>query len=456
MSMTRIKNIALSFIMVCCWSLAQGFNNSDTSKNAIPEISYEYVPDLSYDEVADRLSCLESNVPLSYNKVVKSFIDYFSVRDREYTKLMIQRINLYFPIFEHYLEKHGLPDELKYLSIIESGLNPIARSRVGAAGLWQFMPSTGRLFKLYQDFYIDERLDPYKSTEAACLYLKSLYTRFKDWELVLASYNAGPGKVRRAIRRSGYKKKFWEIYDYLPRETRSYLPQFVAIMYVLNHQEDHNLNVDFVYYPMKTDTIEVSSYVDLQTLADQLNVCVEDIKTLNPALKRGAVPPHAKKYPLRIPQDRMPVLHANRQQILDSAAVKGQEELAKLASNQPGSTYGRHKVRHRVRSGEVLGSIAERYHVRVSDIRKWNNINGNLIRAGQTLNIWIRSGQQQTLASTSSGPKDIPASKTHLVQPGDTLWEISLKYKGLTIERIKQLNNLQNNQIKPGQRLIIG
>ncbi len=439
-------------------SLAATANiHSDTSKNVLPEIQYEYIPDLSYDEVADRIVCLEANVPLSYNKVVKSFIDYFTIRDREYTKLMMQKVNLYFPIFEYYLEKHGLPEELKYLSIIESGLNPIARSRVGAAGLWQFMPATGRLFKLYQDFYIDERLDPYKSTEAACLYLKSLYKNFKDWELVLAAYNAGPGKVRRAIRRSGYKKDFWEIYDYLPRETRSYLPQFVAMIYVLNHQAEHNLKVDYVFYPIKSDTIHVSHYADLQSIAQQLNVCYDDLKSLNPSLRRGAIPPHARNFPLRIPVDKMPQLTANRKLILDSAAINGQEELAKLASNQPGSTYGRHKVRHRVRSGEVLGSIAQKYHVRVSDIRKWNNIHGNLIRAGQSLSIWVNPTEQKTLASNQPAiPKDVPASKTHLVQPGDTLWEISLQYKGLTIEKLKKLNNLQNNKIKPGQTLIIG
>lgn len=430
---------------------------SDTSKNQLPGIDYEYVPDLSFSEVEERLMKMEVGVPLSYNKVVKSFIDYFTVRDREYTKLMMQRVNLYFPIFEYYLEKHGLPDELKYLSIIESGLNPTARSRVGAAGLWQFMPSTGRLFKLYQDFYIDERLDPYKSTEAACIYMKSLYNQFKDWELVLASYNAGPGKVRRAIRRSGYKKKFWEIYDYLPRETRSYLPQFVAMIYVLNHQQDHNLRVDHVLYPIKTDTIHVSNYADLKSIAQQLNVCYDDIVSLNPSLKRGAVPPHAKNFPLRIPVDKMPLLAANKKQILDSAAVNGEEELARIARNEPGSTYGRHKVSHRVRSGEVLGSIAQHYQVRVSDIRQWNNISGNLIRAGQSLDIWIGPQTQQAVASTKpSTPQDIPASKTHLVQPGDTLWEISLQYKGLTIEKLKKLNNLQNNNIKPGQTLIIG
>jgi len=455
--MRFIQHITLLSILAFSGALMHGNVDSDTSRQVHPEIDYEYVPDLSFAEVSDRLSCLESDIPLTYNKVVKSFIDYFTVRDRAYTKLMMQRVNLYFPIFEYYLEKHGLPEELKYLSIIESGLNPVVWSRVGAAGLWQFMPATGRLFKLHQDYYIDERLDPYKSTEAACIYLKTLYNRFKDWELVLAAYNAGPGKVRRAIRRSGYKKKFWEIYDHLPRETRSYLPQFVAMTYVLNHQEEHNLKVDQVFYPIKSDTIEVSQYVDLNTFAQQIDVCIEDIKTLNPALRRGAVPPHARKYPLRVPVDKMPHLLANRKQILDSAAVKGKEELAKLASTQPGSTYGRQKVKHRVRSGEVLGTIAQRYRVRVTDLRKWNNIRGNLIRSGQVLSIWVKPGAQPTVASNrSSTPKNIPASKTHMVQPGDTLWEISLKYKGLTIEKIKELNNLQNNKIKPGQTLRIG
>jgi membrane-bound lytic murein transglycosylase D len=207
---------------------------------------------------------------------------------------------------------------------------------------------------------------------------------------------------------------------------------------------------------MKSDTIQISHYVDLKSFAQQLNICYTDLQTLNPALKTGAVPPHAKNYLLRIPQDKMPFLTAHRKEILDSAAANGKEELAKLAANQPGSTYGRHKVSHRVRSGEVLGTIAARYQVGVSDLRKWNNINGNLIRTGQTLNIWIQSGQQPTLASKSPvKPQELPSSKTHLVQPGDTLWDISMKYKGLTIEKIKQLNNLPNSKIKPGQTLII-
>ena len=453
----------MKWILCLVWYLGwvSGYANvptkwdSDSSQN--PLGNYEYVPDFSYEEVQDRLSCLDSQVPLSYNKVVKSFIDYFTVRDRSYTKLMVQRMNLYFPIFEKYLEEYDLPQELKYLSIIESGLNTTARSRAGAVGLWQFMPSTGRLFKLHQDYYIDERMDPYKATEAACKYLKSLYRMFGDWELALASYNAGPGKVRRAIRRSGYKKSFWEIYNHLPRETRSYVPQYVAIMYVMKHLEEHNLFVEDLLYPIKSDTIQISHFLDLATLGTQLDVCLEDLQKLNPALRRDALPKEVKNYALRIPVDKMPYFTANRVAILDSASKVGEKKVELLAKTAPGSTYGKQKISYRVRSGDVLGKIAMRYRVRTSDLRKWNNIRGNLIRVGQRLTIYTNSsGPVASAKKKSTAPVDVPNSKVHTVQPGDTLWDISLMYKGLTIEKLRKLNNLSNNKIKPGQKLIIG
>ena len=210
-------------------------------KEAVDSALVEFVPDVSYDLVKDRLSCMESTVPLNFNNRVFGFVNYFAVKDREYSEMVMSRAPVYFPLFEKYLKKYDLPEEIKYLAIVESGLNPQAISRAGAVGLWQFMPSTGRYFGLHQDWYVDQRMDPERSTEAACKYLRQLYGIFKDWELALAAYNCGPGNVRKAIRRSGYKKTFWEVYRYLPRETRSYLPQFVAILYLLNHSEEHNL-----------------------------------------------------------------------------------------------------------------------------------------------------------------------------------------------------------------------
>jgi len=420
-----------------------------------PKYDYEYIPDAPYDLVEDRIACLEKDMPLVFNSRVKSFVDYFTIRNRDYTRMVVRRTELYFPLFEKYLKKYGIPEELKYLSIVESGLNPEAKSRVGAMGLWQFMPSTGRMYGLDQDWYVDERMNPEKSTEAACKYLKQLYNMFDDWELALAAYNTGPGNVRKAIRRSGYKRDFWSIYNYLPRETRSYVPQFVAVLYTLNYLDEHNLREELPEYPMETDTLWVSQFVSLKALAEQINVCEEDLTRLNPELKRKAVPESAKNYPLLIPADKYDFIAANTAAILDSSGTKElQDQMILVAQKQAGNTYNREKVYYRVRSGDVLGVIAERHGVRLSDLRSWNNIRGSRIYAGQKLAIWVKPSASQ-LAS-SGGSRPVPNSKIHLVQPGDSLWEISKRYQGLSVAKIKELNNLTSNNIKPGQKLIIG
>lgn len=422
-----------------------------------------YPEDETYDLVADRLSCIEGEIPLNFNTRVYSFINYFAIRNREYTRTVISRKHLYFPVFEELLAKYGLPEELKYLSIVESGLVPRSISRAGAGGLWQFMPYTGRSYGLHKDFYVDERFDIYKSTEAACKYLKMLYNMFDDWELALAAYNSGPGNVRKAIRRSGYKKKFWEIYRYLPRETRSYVPQYVAISYVLNYDIEHNLIPEQYEYPIASDTIMVDRFINMKLLADELNVCYEDLDKLNPAIKRFALPDAIKAYPVRIPVDKIEFYQVNRDSILIASAISGKAELEQLSRNTPGSTYGRDRIVYRVRSGDVLGTIAQRYRVRVSDIRKWNNLRSNLIQIGQRLNIWVLPGRNTTVASNAKLPstpapvaEKITAGKVYFVQPGDTLWDISRKFEGLSVEKIKELNKLKSNKIKPGQKLILG
>lgn len=419
----------------------------------------EYIPTPDYDVIADRLSCLEGEVPLNFNNRVYGFINYFSVRDREYTRMILRRSTLYFRVFEKYLEKYELPEELKYLSIVESGLNPRAISRAGAGGLWQFMPYTGRTYRLHQDWYIDERLDFEESTDAACKYLKLLYNMFGDWELALAAYNSGPGNVRKAIRRSGYKKKFWEIYRYLPRETRSYLPQYVAMVYLLNYAPDHNFHEENYEYLMDYDTVRLSNFVNLNVVASELNLCIEDIRLLNPGIKRDALPADAFRYPVRLPSDKIEEFKGRKDEILE-LAKEGRKKVEYQARNSAGSTFGRDKVVYRVKSGDVLGTIAQKYRVRISDIRKWNNLRSNMIRIGQRLDIWIypgtKVGTSQTVTRRNVIPEEIPDSKTYVVQPGDTLWDISRKYKGLTIEKIKTLNQLKSNKIHPGQKLRIG
>lgn len=420
--------------------------------------------DTSYDLIEDRLSCIEKTIPIIFNEKVKLFVDYFSIRNRDYIKMIIEKKNLYFPIFEEYLNKYGMPEELKYLSVIESGLNPNAISRAGAGGLWQFMPATGKMYRLSQNWYIDERMDPYKSTEAACKYLKQLYEMFDDWELALAAYNTGPGNVRRAIRRSGYKKTFWEIYKFLPRETRSYLPQFIAIIYTLNYADELNFSMNELNpeYPIIYDTIRVNSYLHLETFASQLNLCEDDLIKLNPHIIRGAIPDKAKNYPLRIPIDLAKEIRKNRTFLLDTAGKVGKKELAYLARNTPGSTYGRTKKIYRVRSGDVLGLIANRYHVRVSDLKKWNRIKGSLIRVGQRLNIWVLpyyNSKTKFQYNVKNFPNQVPSptsgSEYYTVQSGDSLWSISKKFDNLDIDKLKSLNNLTSSKIKPGQKLRI-
>lgn len=285
---------------------------------------------------------------------------------------------------------------------------------------------------------------------------------FGDWELALAAYNCGPGNVRKAIRRSGYKKKFWDIYRYLPRETRGYVPQFVAITYAFNYTEEHNLEMDDseYLYPMATDTIMVRNFMNLKTVGEMIDVCEEDMEFLNPAIKRKAVPQTTKYFSVRLPADKMEYFNTNRVEILDSASRTGKKELEYLARNSVGSTYGRDKVIHRVRSGDVLGRIAQRYHVRVSDIKKWNKLHSNTIRVGQRLNIWlVPNSYTATVAQKKPTVKQnmvVNGTKYHIVQPGDTLWDISKAYSDMSIEKLKKLNNLKTNNIKPGQKLVIG
>jgi membrane-bound lytic murein transglycosylase D len=420
------------------------------------------IPDVPDELIADRLSCLEKEIKLTYNKKIRGFIDYFTVKNRNYAMVMEQRKNVYFPIFEEALKRHNMPDELKYLSIVESGLNPKAYSRAGAAGLWQFMPATGRMYSLHQDQYIDERMDPYESTEAACKYLKELYNIFDDWELALASYNCGPGNVRRAIRKSGYKDGFWEIYNYLPAETRGYVPQFVAVIYAMNHLNDYNIYADSLEYPIAFDTIRVNQYTNLDALCANLNICKEDFQKLNPALKKNIVPDNLN-YAIRIPADKIELLTLNRGAIMDSCRLKPEEIAVAMKAPVNTAPAGQKKIIYVVKNGEVLGGIANRNHVSVANLKKWNNIKGTNIRAGQRLVIYKNGGGPASSApsrnlassSTTAKPKAKATPHVHYVQPGDTLWTISRKYNGISIEKIKKLNNLKGNEIKPGMKLVL-
>jgi membrane-bound lytic murein transglycosylase D len=422
---------------------------------------FEYIPANETPElVADRLSCLQKTVPLTYNEKVHAFINYFLIRDREHTRNVMRKKDLFFPMFEQQLKAHNIPDELKYLAIIESALYPRAVSRARAVGLWQFMSATGKHMGLKIDWYVDERMDPEKSTEAACRYLIQLHKIFGDWELALAAYNSGPGTVKRAIRRSGYKKGFWEIYPYLPRETRAYVPQYVAMIYALNYADEHNLYVEGYEEPLRQDTLNVSTYLHLNTLANLTGACLEDLQRLNPSIQHNVLPGDGRRRVLRMPVAAKAELDNNRVAILDSASHAFRKQTEALAKNAAGNTYGREVVVYKVKSGDAISVIARRYRVRVEDLRKWNNLSSNTIRTGQKLKVWVLPSQvasaKQSVAESPASAIALPnGGKTYIVQPGDTLWDISKKFEGLTIEKIKSLNNLKTSKLQPGQKLII-
>lgn len=425
----------------------------------------EVIPDNTYAEIADRISCIEQEVPLVFNERVKAFVDYFAIKDREYTKDIIKRKELYFPIFSDALQTYDMPDELKYLAIVESGLRPNAISRANAVGLWQFISSTGKMYGLRSNWYIDDRMDPIEASDAAARHLKDLYRMFNSWELALAAYNCGPGNVRKAIRRSGYKRDFWSIYRYLPRETRSYVPQYVAITYLFNHLDEHGFEEKPEVFNPVLDTILISQYFHLETFSNQLGLCLDDMLLWNPQIKRGAIPEGTKKFSLRIPSEMKEEVVANRAHLYDTASKVGKKHLEYLARNTPGSTYGRERLYYRVRSGDVLGTIARQYGVRVSDIRSWNRIRGNLIRVGQRLSIWVLpsyNSKTKKLYTAEVKPKPAPlktssitnSGKLYTVKSGDSLWSIS-RSNNTSIEKLKLANNLRSNTIKPGQSLVI-
>jgi membrane-bound lytic murein transglycosylase D len=424
------------------------------AEEVFPNYHYEYIPDFTYEEVNQRIKAMKTAMPFELNDRIFSFIQYFSVRNRDYTKMVLARKEKFFPLFEETLLKHEMPTEIQYLAIVESGLDPQIKSRVGAMGLWQFMPATGKMYGMNVNADVDDRMDPELSTDAAAKYLKSLYRMFGDWEVAMAAYNCGPGNVRKAIRRSGGKKTFWEIYNYLPKETRSYVPQVQAFLYLLNHLDEHNFNLEEPTYPIEYEKFRFNRALSLEKLSELTTICLKDLEELNPAVKTRTIPESNRSMEVKIPKVKASFLKENLAWIGDSL---GNQSPAYLASNSTptvvpvekavASTTGR--ITYKVKSGDVLGSIASRHGVSVNQVKEWNNLSSNLIKVGETL--YIQSGEapsSSTLAE-NSGPR------TYTVRPGDSLWIISQKHS-LSVEQIKRLNNLNSNNIKPGQKLIIG
>ncbi|KEO74635.1 lytic transglycosylase domain-containing protein [Anditalea andensis] len=467
-----MKNLAKIFIIgiifnTCIFSISYGqdllelITQSHKQEEVVhPVYDFEYIPDFNYKEVSQRVRVMETDLPFELNESIYSFVDYFTVRNRSYTKMVLARKDTYFPLFEEVLARHNMPEDIKFLAIIESGLNPKAKSRVGAMGLWQFMPATGRMFHMDANNDIDERMDPELSTEAAAKYLKSLYNMFGTWELALAAYNCGPGNVRKAIRKSGGKKTFWGVYDHLPRETRSYVPQFQAMIYVLRHADDHNLVLEEATFPIAYEKIKFNQELDLEKLAEISGTCIEDLERLNPSILDRKIPSSHRDLALRIPKAKAEYLTTNKDWIGDSLKISPSQMVAVHETKYiPQATTAANRITYKVKSGDALGKIAHSYGTSVDNLKKWNSLSSNTIKVGQVLHIYNGKGQNgfsNNIASSESGKESSMGTNTYTVQPGDSLWLISKKLDGVTIDQIKKLNNLNNNQIKPGQKLIIG
>ncbi|MDX5438193.1 MAG: LysM peptidoglycan-binding domain-containing protein, partial [Pontibacter sp.] len=395
-------------------------------------------------------------------------------------RTMLTRENVYFPLFEKYLKKHNMPDELKYLAIVESGLNPLAQSPVGAAGLWQFMKPTGREYGLHQTSYVDERLDPEKSTEAAMLFLRRLYKYYGDWELALAAYNCGQGNVNKAIRKAGGKKSFWDIFPYLPRETRGYVPSMTAVRYAMQYAGEHHIFSDSILYQPEVAYLEVTQEVSLDKLAQELHLAPAELLALNPELKKTTIP--GNKYKLRVPATRSALLATadDKNCILLAAAPTPAPSrspepdetpvlLASAKKEEPAATEGKaasaktEKITYTVQRGDNLIQIAKRHDVTVEQLKDWNNLSNSNIAANQKLLIVQQASEATAVLAVNKNTEPKPESKPAVdrqeliyhVQPGDTLWQISRKYNGVSVEQIKKLNKLKSNDLKPGQKLIL-
>jgi membrane-bound lytic murein transglycosylase D len=392
---------------------------------------------------------------------------------------MLGMADYYFPLVEQILDEHNLPLELKYLAIVESALNPTAVSRVGASGFWQFMLPTGKSYGLEINSLVDERRDPVKATHAACRYFEDMYDIYQDWHLVLASYNCGPGNVNKAIRRAGGKMDFWQIYQYLPRETRSYVPLFIAASYVMNYYCDHNICPIQTTLPLSTDTIMVNRMLHLQQVADLTQMDIEQIRALNPQYKRDIIPGNVKPSVLKLPTaksfayvDKEDTIYTHRfEELLANT-------LYDANNNLNGST--REQITHVTKAGENLFTIADKYGVTAREIRSWNGLGSNRVASGKRLKLYVNNGgvafasnntaakqtttsrqttttpsASKTMATTTTRPSTTGGQVTYKVKSGDSLYSIARKYPGVSVSTLQKANNLSNSTIRPGQILKI-
>lgn len=494
-----LKKLIISGIFVGCTLIVAGQSNKPEGDDTPPGFERAYEQLLSkkgtspvqgnysngtiiFDDSTyiKRLYSLPTKMELAFNPVVKQQIEYYAGRRKLQVSYMLGEGKYYFPIFEEALDREGLPLELKYLPVIESALNPIARSRVGASGLWQFMASTGKMYDLEINSLVDERFDPHKSTDAAVKYLKSLYSKYNDWNLVIAAYNCGPGNVDKAIRRSGGLTDYWSIYPYLPRETRGYVPIFIAATYIMNYYQEHGIDPSIGTKPASMDSVVINKNLHFQQISDVLDIPIDDIRRYNPQFKSDVIPGEYKGYSLNLPMDKLTAFIDKEESIF---AYKPDQflthrKVAGLDVVSGGSPSNTKTITYRVKKGDSLSKVASRYGVSSAQIKSWNGLSSNRLNVGRRLKIYkTATPVAETTANTelASNTSNIEGKYTgtpiegsnatvekqtkttttyYKIRKGDT-WTKIAQRNNATVSDIKKWNNIRNNSLIAGKTLKI-
>ena len=432
--------------------------SDDTEEFDMDSVRFESnVPDEVYIE---RLKKMNSFISLPYNDIVKNYIILYSEKMPTKMAHMLGLCQYYMPIFDETFNKHDLPEELKAMAIIESAMNPLAVSRAGAKGMWQFMYATAKMYGLHIDSFVDERMDPFKAADAAARYLQDAYEIFGDWNLAIASYNCGAGNVNKAIRRSGGKRAFWDIWPYLPRETRGYVPAFVGALYAMTYYKEHGIKPEAIEMPIHVDTFKINKQLHLKQVAELTGAPLEELKNLNPQYRHDIIPGNSKEYILRLPYTYTNAFIEHE----DSVYTHKYDEFfnpTTIKKIQDGADGER--IVYVVKNGDYLGRIASRNRCTVAQIKRWNGLKSNNIRVGQRLVIYRGGGGPSTSSSSSATTAAAPSSSssstqsstptgTYTVKSGDTLSGIATRH-GVTVNQLKQWNGLTSNNIKVGQKL---
>lgn len=422
------------------------------------------VPDSVYVE---RIRKMNSFITLPYNEIVRNYIILYSEKMGQRMENILGLCSYYMPIFQETFDRYDLPEELRAMAIIESALNPRAESRVGAKGMWQFMYSIAKHYGLQIDSFVDERMDPVKSADAAARYLRDAYDIFGDWNLAIASYNCGAGNVNRAIRRSGGSRAFWDIWPFLPRETRGYGPAFVGALYTMKYYKEHGLRPTPTEMPAHVDTFKITKMLHLKQVSELTGAPLEQLKDLNPQYKHEIIPGNDREYILRIPYnytnafiDQEDSLYRHKADVYFNPAT-----IKKIKDGGDGE-----RIVYKVKNGDYLGRIASRYRVSVNQIKRWNNLKSNNIRVGQRLIIYrggkVTGSSSASATSSDSSAKTAPATQKstpihpsgeytiYTVKSGDSMYLIAKKFPGLSAQNIMDFNGIGSN-IKPGMKLKI-